>query len=431
MGQSCRTLLASWLSGYQLIAAFLSSLDKLPAYEMAAIDVLDSACQKFVCLASFAALLPESLLAFVFHDNRVARNQHVMLDLMWTGLHVIEGLDPFVLEVVGTVAGQSSMELHHALLKCTLIQMAFLEYRLFYVARNRPWSLCAGAVEQNLSKSISSPRPKGVPQDHVSHSLRELANLGYSQVTLTRALKLLGEASWSSFLVEKIHASTSVVRKHRPELGLNHLMCRAFMHMFAQLLPRTTPLEKTLKALRERWLRVAGRKPQHVSGRQVFVAVLMQKMHITNQARKERGVPEVSSADVMASHGRLWKKLAAEQRKGYEELAMTTRCNLDQHGHELEASIEKQMHDCVQEHQKSQASSSSTMTFTTCQISDVHVATCLDNFQTLQGHQGLVRLKRMKEPVLNRWRQTATRASRPTACACKWGATVSVCGAES
>ena len=428
IGQSCRTLLAAWLSGYQLIAAALDSEDKLPAFEVAALNAIDQSCRRFVCVASFAALLPEALLAFVFRDNRVARNQHILLDMCWSGLHLIEGLDDFTLRVVGQIGGKTVPELQHSLIKSTLIQFAYLEHRVFEVVRSYPWYLCAGNVDKNLEEFFADDSTKAQHHDHVTQSLIALHDIGYGPLPLARAVKLLAEASWSSYLVEKMHASTSVVRKHRPELGLNHLLCRAFMHMFAQLLPTSSPLEKVLHQLQRRWWKVAGRQPQFVGGRQIFLAVLMQKMHITNEARRSRGQTVVLSSDVMASHGKLWRKLSDVQKKGYSELAARSRATIDRHSLEQETSLERQMQECLAEQKENQLNGSQTMTFSSVTVSETGLHRCLDLFQTLEGHSSLVQEKRRKEmqcpePISDQdyeqWRAKSVcvdHANRPKGC---------------
>ena len=137
-----------------------------------------------------------------------------------------------------------------------------------------------------------------------------------------------------------MHASTATVRKYRPELGLNELLCRSFLHMFAQLIPRTSPFEKSLRQLQNRWLKVASRKPQYVSGRHMFLGILMEKMHTTNEGRRSRGQALVSSSDVMASHGKLWRRLSAEQQQGYGQMAKRMQAVLDQQGHQMERHLE-------------------------------------------------------------------------------------------
>ena len=148
IGHSCRTLLAAWLTGYQLITDHLADADQLPSYEMSALHALDETCRRFVCQASYVSLLPEALLAHVFKDNRVAKNQHVLLDLCWAGLHFIDGLDTWSLEVIGQLGGKTALEFQHGLLKCTMIQLAYLDKRVFEVVRSYPWYLCAGSVEK-------------------------------------------------------------------------------------------------------------------------------------------------------------------------------------------------------------------------------------------------------------------------------------------
>ena len=201
IGQSCRTLVAAWLTGYDLITDALANADQLPAYEMGALNAIDGVCRRFVCQASYVSLLPEALLAHVFKDNRVAKTQHLLQDLCWTGLQFLENLYAFCLEVIGQIGGMSALEFHHCLLKSTLIQLSFLDKRVFQVTRSYPWRLCSGSIETNLAQLLSNDSLCQAEHDHVTMSLIALHKMGYSERTLARALRLLGETSWSSFLV--------------------------------------------------------------------------------------------------------------------------------------------------------------------------------------------------------------------------------------
>ena len=79
-----------------------------------------------MCLVSFAALLPEFLLAYVFQDNRVAHNRHKMLDMCWAEFRVVEGLDTFVLDLIGSVLGKAPWNSTLACLSALSFRWPFL-----------------------------------------------------------------------------------------------------------------------------------------------------------------------------------------------------------------------------------------------------------------------------------------------------------------
>ena len=125
------------------------------------------------------------------------------------------------------------------------------------------------------ARSVKLPEPASPPRRQIRSCIQSFTSLSETRIRPGDPSKGLATFRGSflvSFVVEKVHASISMVRKHRLELGLNHL-------------PRSTPLEKALKALRHRWWWVVGQNPQYVSGRRVFLPCSWRKC--TSQTNPE------------------------------------------------------------------------------------------------------------------------------------------------
>eukprot|EP00971_Amphidinium_carterae_P051493 1014147-Amphidinium_carterae.1 len=130
------------------------------------------------------------------------------------------------------------MRFHDKVLTSALVQVAFMECRIFSLSRGLPWSLCAGDVDANVSAlehmsvdDVQSARP-------IVRSITFLMGVGYQQNVLSEAVRLLAQASWSSYLTETFHASASTncctIRKFHPDLSPDMLRARSLMHQDRQ-----------------------------------------------------------------------------------------------------------------------------------------------------------------------------------------------------
>ena len=90
--------------------------------------------------------------------------------------------------VIGQLGGMSGFELHHRLLKCSMIQLVYLERRVFDVTRSHPWYLVAGSVEKNVAQLFADNVTCNMQHDSVTNSLMGSDRVGYSRQRLVREL---------------------------------------------------------------------------------------------------------------------------------------------------------------------------------------------------------------------------------------------------
>eukprot|EP00971_Amphidinium_carterae_P016556 327138-Amphidinium_carterae.1 len=274
-----------------------------------------------MAVCGLACKVSEAFLQCVMKDNRVPLQQHLLHDLVLEELHDLHEMSGFVLESLGAIGGMLGPVYHHEVLRSAMKQLAFLEYRVFAEARKWPWCLCAGNIDDNLDQLLHCSGNIG---HHVPDGIRWLSDQGICRERLLAGLQLFSQCSWSSYLVERMHASASVTRKYNAELGLNMLLARSFCHMFRNLLPTMTADERKLAALKKMWHKELARKPQYISGRNIFVAEVVQTMHVKN-AQNRLGQRLIRSNRVIQTHARHWHALSPQQQTAFHRRALEAR----------------------------------------------------------------------------------------------------------
>eukprot|EP00971_Amphidinium_carterae_P021322 420922-Amphidinium_carterae.1 len=140
------------------------------------------------------------------------------------------------------------MEYRHMVLKGAMASLAYLQHRVFDITNSYPWSLVRGDTEANLNALVAE---ENEPEDQVACQLWLCARAGVPLKKLNDVILLLGQASFSSFLVEKLHASAATVRKFHHDLGPGSLALRAFFHSFRQLLDVGDALQKRVSKTKQ------------------------------------------------------------------------------------------------------------------------------------------------------------------------------------
>eukprot|EP00971_Amphidinium_carterae_P338766 6476270-Amphidinium_carterae.3 len=321
IGASCRRVLCAWLSGFGSAVKYLEKKQLVATYTLSGVKFLDGDCRHFMAVCGLACRVSEAFLQCVMKDNRVPLQQHLLHDLVLEEVHNLNEMSAFVLESLGAIGGVLGPVYHHAVLRSAMKQVAFLEFRVFAEARKWPWCLCAGNIDENLDKLLDCSGSIG---HHVPDGIRWLSAQGISRDRLLAGLQLLSQCSWSSYLVERMHASASVTRKYNAELGLNMLLARSFCHMFRSMLPTLTADEKKLVALKKMWHKELARKPQYISGRNIFVAEVVQTMHVKN-ALNRLGQRAIRSNRVIQTHARHWHALSLDQQNAFHRRALQAR----------------------------------------------------------------------------------------------------------
>jgi len=138
------------------------------------------------------------------------------------------------------------------------------------VARDLPWSLARGDINENLHRLLQGTPPI----DPTAQKIRKLHELGYSRPLLIEGIERLADVHWSTTIVEQGHGSASVIHKAHRTYGVDKLCQRSMVHMMRALFPRHTE-EVASQRLENRLEAIAKKQPQKITGGHVVMAECM------------------------------------------------------------------------------------------------------------------------------------------------------------
>eukprot|EP00971_Amphidinium_carterae_P157326 3118926-Amphidinium_carterae.6 len=78
------------------------------------------------------------------------------------------------------------------------------------------------------------------------------------------------------------------------------------------------------QSLKNKWLKHLRRKPQYISGRNMYVSQVVQMMHVKN-ARERVGQRPIKSTTVIQTHARHWHALSAAEQAAFNKSAIEAR----------------------------------------------------------------------------------------------------------
>jgi hypothetical protein len=165
VGETCRTLAASLLSGVGDLASMLLEDRAVSKYHLGGFARLSERLRRFVVTAAYAASVPDALLAELFEDDRVAGRADELQAVVTDELHWLVNLPEDLWKELSFLVAPdaSSSALRSGTLTAALISGAFAERRIFREATSLPWSLCQGDIRANLRNLGGMPdqAPRG------------------------------------------------------------------------------------------------------------------------------------------------------------------------------------------------------------------------------------------------------------------------------
>eukprot|EP00971_Amphidinium_carterae_P088892 1759209-Amphidinium_carterae.2 len=210
VGSSLRCLVLGYSTGFHSCFAWMRQHGVVSDYEGSLADDLKDNVIVFACIIGVVAHLPEAVLARLMSDNR--------LMLHWTECHAemeeelasIVALSESTFELFGKLCGKTSLYLRSKLLAGAYMAASYINMRVFAPTSALPWNLCLGDIEGNMTSLLAETDP---PADLVSKKLWSLHRAGFSQSQLVRVVHLLQSCSFTSYLVERLHASAATIKK--------------------------------------------------------------------------------------------------------------------------------------------------------------------------------------------------------------------------
>eukprot|EP00971_Amphidinium_carterae_P328691 6460686-Amphidinium_carterae.6 len=347
VGSSARGFVAASLLGFEHMFKHLRSINVASDYDMHGYDQLDEKGRRMMASTALVSFVSESFLGGVLADSRVALNATAMQQDAIDEVQYLECLDMFAWVAIAGTVPMEATELRHIVLKGSLVSLGYLQERVFNVTGGYPWCLVRGDVESNVRALLLE---EDAPDEQVAAALWACGRAGMSVSKLTEVVVLLGQASFSSHLAEKLHASAATIRKFHPELGPGMLCLRGFYHAFRQLLPVDAGLEKKKEKRENRW--------------NAFLADIVAR---TTAKNKNRGQDEqkIQRTAAVRLHSKHFSLLSEGERLQYQSKALVKQGEAVQRHAQHYEDLESRL-DALLLEESSEAKTGSTMLFSNC-----------------------------------------------------------------
>ena len=149
-------------------------------------------------------------------DPSVPKKVSILRELIAGEIAELENLPLQTWQRLTIFADVDAHTLQHAVLTVVRVAAAYFEKKTLIPASSQIYSLLEGDIESNVLHFTQGPAP---PEAGVLAKLYVLWHAGYNRHLILQALDLLSQCPWSTMVVEQLHASCSLVRRHHPEYG--------------------------------------------------------------------------------------------------------------------------------------------------------------------------------------------------------------------
>jgi hypothetical protein len=266
----------------------------------------------FFAKAAMCSRVADAGLQIVMEDNRVARQADVLRQAMHDAASRIGDISIFIWDRLGGLSGCHGAHMRSMCIRAAHRTCAFTEFRVLRVADQLPWSLCRGDIADNLDLLKQGDRPA----DTTSGKLWDLLHIDYNKYQLVRMVELLGDAPWSTYVTEQLHASAALVSRHHPDYGLGTLLSRSLVITARKLLPAESKQQKGIARLQKRVNVLLNKCPEKAGARQRFFADLS-KAGASRRSTLGASMRKKMQELIMKGHNKLYHRLSRDEKRQY------------------------------------------------------------------------------------------------------------------
>eukprot|EP00971_Amphidinium_carterae_P127341 2523252-Amphidinium_carterae.1 len=315
IGVSCKTILAACLLGLCDLVAHVRAQPHTSDFYLHGFTRLSKDLKLFLVLGASVSYVGDGLLALVLEDSRLCKNQVEVKNAVLEELQYLESLAPAVLAHFASFCDMSSLEVRDAMICGAQTSYAFLHMRVFSVLQQAPWTLAQGDIHANLLSLAS----RSEPEESTSKKIWRLLTYKLASVDeIVSAVRLLQCLPWAATTVEQLHGSIATFRKYRPELELQNLLCRSYLHMVRSMFREDSEHVRQAK-IKSRLLQLLQKRVGRITGRHAFLKAFYSAAQLLSPAETINKLPN----HVMMAHGEKWSDLPVESLDYYEKMALS------------------------------------------------------------------------------------------------------------
>ena len=315
VGDCCRSLLAAQHVGLEGLVRATREDPKASDYYLHGFAEFTSEVKKYVAVASLSANVSDAALLELLHDDRVALRAGELQRAMHEELLWLGRIDDTTWDrLAAVIDGVSGPSLRSLCLQAGHVSSAFFNRRVLVRARGYPWVLCHGDIDAKLDALLL----RVDVHDDTTTKIQRLLKAGVNKQRIACALRLMGDVSWSTTVVEQGHGSAAVVHRTHRLYGPLVLSSRSMLHMMRCLLPGSPTADKEMAQKQKKVAQLEAKAPGKVQGRHVFYRELLRSA----QEVQEGVALRASGARMMLkAHGGLWARLGDADKEVYERMA--------------------------------------------------------------------------------------------------------------
>ena len=318
MGPSTRCLLAAQICGTrEFIEWILLKPSNSRFYLGGFLDYFTKDVARLVAVVGTSSFPADAALANLMDDPRLAMNVDSLEADVMQEVSYAHSLPAAIWELLASRCMWDGFSLRHAGMSSSLTSASFVFWRLRYV-RALPWTLVRGDVDKNLDDLMHGSKPS----EETSAKIWQLLKISYPRAEIKAALRLMGNASFSTEVVEKGHSFASNIMKRHREYGEESLRCRSMVASVRPLVELDHVAKHVMRA--EMQLeRLARRRPQNFTGRQLYLQQL--SALAGHWAKSGKRVAKDISKTLVRQHGAAWRNMSLDRRHALEARAADAR----------------------------------------------------------------------------------------------------------
>ena len=226
VGTSSRQLTLAMCTGYLHLFDHMQQTGCISTYESGQGLKLSVIEKRFAVTIGLVSHVPDAFLAFSLGENRLAKFPEAAMQTVLIEQEYLESLPLHVWQRLATFVQWTATELRDHVISGVLVSTSYLHIKVFDALQDLPWSLCSNPGEKlEALRALQAP-----PQDPVAAKIWSLLQIGYPMPQLLKGLELLSSCTWTTSFTEKLHASSSLCRRHHPDYSENTHSARSFVH---------------------------------------------------------------------------------------------------------------------------------------------------------------------------------------------------------
>lgn len=210
MGPTSHRMVLAFLAGMDDLIAFLQHNKMISEYYINAYVANNSGKhRRCFIVGAVASHLADAALHAILQDNRAPLRLPAIDNAMNDKVNWAVGISTSVWAVLADICNATIDDLRSECISVTLASLGFIEMRL-REARRLPW----GLVGPNMGETLQNLKRGEKPTERTAAKIWQLLHMDIFDGVCESGVKLLGEAPWSSAMVEEGHASATMMLRH-------------------------------------------------------------------------------------------------------------------------------------------------------------------------------------------------------------------------